>query len=418
METEERIVSDYSVSLFSSAGIGDLGIHYGCELPVDIFCELLPNRANLIQENYPHAFVVRGDIWENVDEIVAKAREKHGKTAPRLLTLSPPCQGMSSNGLGRINNEKKQGKRPEYDPRNRLILPSLDVIEQLLPEFFLIENAPSMMDTEILIGKKPQKIGTILEERLGGRYEIYSFQQNFSHYGVPQSRNRSITIGRYSGDGSHKIQFHAPEWFDLGNKNETVTLRQALSNHTRTSTTDRYHQPLSHNENMMTWISNIPKNSAKSAHFNACVECDYPPPEFGIIECDNPECGAVLPRPQKDGRAIKGFKTSYKRMDGNKPASTVTMNSGSPSSDTQIHYSENRTNTIREVMILTTFLNSVISKPKYSWEGKYSFKGHVSDKELTQGTNIIRDAMGEAIPPLAMQRMVQSVLNWGDLNQE
>ena len=241
---------------------------------------------------------------------------------------------------------------------------------------------------------------------------MYSFQQNFSHYGVPQSRNRSITIGRFSGGCSNKIQFYAPEWFDLGDENETVTLRQALSNHTRTSTIDPYHQPLSHNEHMMTWISNIPKNSAKSAHFNACVECDFPPPEYGIIECDNPECGAVLPRPQKDGRAIKGFKTSYKRMDGNKPASTVTMNSGSPSSDTQIHYSENRTNTIREVMILTTFLNPVISKPKYSWEGKYSFKGHVSDKELTQGTNIIRDAMGEAIPPLAMQRMVQSLLNW------
>lgn len=416
MGTGKRIVSNYSVSLFSSAGIGDLGIEYGCELPVEIFCELISNRANLIQENYPNACVIHGDIWENVDRIVANARRKHGETCPRLVTLSPPCQGMSSNGKGRINKAKKQGKRPKYDPRNQLILPSIDVIEQLLPEFFLIENAPSMMETEILIEDKPQKIRTILEKRLGGTYEIYSFQQNFSHYGVPQSRNRSITIGRYSDDSSHKIQFNAPQWFDIGSETETVTLRKALSNHTRISTNDPYHQPLSHNPRLMTWISNIPKNSAKSAHFNPCLECDYPPPEYGIVECDNPKCGAILPRPQKDGRAIKGFKTSYKRMDGDKPASTVTMNSGCPSSDTQIHYSENRTNTIREVMILMTFLNPVISRLKYPWEGKYSFEGHISKKQLTQGTNIIRNAMGEAIPPLAMQRMVQSVLNWGDLN--
>ena len=120
----------------------------------------------------------------------------------------------------------------------------------------------------------------------------------------------------------------------------------------------------------------------------------------------------------KDGRAIRGFQDLVQTNGWKQTASTVTMNSGSPSSDTQIHYSENRTNTIREVMILTTFLNPVISKPKYPWEGKYSFEGHVSDKELTQGTNIIRDAMGEAIPPLALQRLVQSVLKWGVLNQE
>ena len=410
----ERTVSDISVSLFSSAGIGDLGIQYGCGLPVAVFSELLPARANLIKSNFPNAIVVTGDIWEKVQEIVKSAKTKLSETYPKLITMSPPCQGMSSNGKGRLNNEIKKGKLPKYDERNRLILPSLEVVEELLPEYFLIENAPSMMDTEILLNDVPVKIGEVIEQRLSRNYKIYSFIQDFSKYGVPQSRIRSITIGKFTSNNESGISYFPPTWFDTGSVSEVITLRQALFRHTRTSKTDLYHQAVHHNSELTKWIANIPKYSGKSAHFNSCEYCDAPEPPFRVVIGDNPSCGKPLPRPQKDGRAVIGFKTSYKRMEPDKPASTVTLNSGGPSSDTQIHYSENRTNTIREVMILMTFLYRIISKTPYPWIDKYNFDGHITKKQMLQGTNIIRDAMGEAIPPLAMQRMVSSLFEWSD----
>ena len=65
-------------------------------------------------------------------------------------------------------------------------------------------------------------------------------------------------------------------------------------------------------------------------------------------------------------------------------------------------------------MILMTFLYRIISKKPYPWIDKYNFDGHITKKQMLQGTNIIRDAMGEAIPPLAMQRMVSSLFEWSD----
>jgi len=409
-----RTVSNESVSLFSSAGIGDLGIEYGCKLPVRVFSELLPSRAALLKKNYPDAEVIIGDIWENVDEIVEITKSKLSGKSPKLVTLSPPCQGMSSNGKGKMNKARENGDKPKYDERNRLILPSLEIVERLMPQYFLIENAPIMMETEILVDEKPISIGEVIEKKLCNNYKIHSFKIDFSRYGVAQHRLRSITIGIYQPSNVSKISYTLPDWFDSGGASETVTIRKALCRHTRTSKSDPYHQSVTHNSDLTNWISNIPKFSGQSAHFNSCEFCDAPPPEKGIIVCQNSSCGRLLPRPQKDGRAVNGFKTSYKRFDPDKPSSTVTLNSGSPSSDTQIHYSENRTNTIREVMILTTFLYHIISRKPWPWIGRYSFDGHITKKQLTQGSNIIRDAMGEAIPPLAMQRMVTTLFEWSE----
>jgi DNA (cytosine-5)-methyltransferase 1 len=412
-----RTVSNKSVSLFSSAGIGDLGIEYGCKLPVCVFSELKADRAALLEKNYPNAKVIVGDIWEKVDDIVNVTNTELSGASPKLVTLSPPCQGMSSNGKGKMNSARKKGKKPEYDSRNLLILPSLEIVEKLLPQYFLIENAPIMMDTEILVNKKPITIGKVIEKRLSKNYKIHSFKLDFAKYGVPQFRLRSITIGIYHPNNKSKISYEIPDWFDSGKDSEIITIRKALCRHTRTSKSDPYHQAVTHNDEMTKWISNISPYSGQSAHFNSCEFCDAPAPEKGVVFCQNPSCGKLLPRPNKDGRAIIGFKTSYKRFDPDKPSSTVTMNSGSPSSDTQIHYSEDRTNTIREVMILTTFLYRIISKRPWPWIGKYSFEGHITKKQLTQGKNMIRDAMGEAIPPLAMYRMITSLFNWGEKNE-
>jgi len=411
---DDRTVSDKSVSLFSSTGIGDLGIEYGCKLPVCVFSELEPDRAALLEKNYPNAKVVVGDIWEKVDEIINITNTELSGASPKLITLSPPCQGMSSNGKGKTNSARKKGNKPKYDPRNRLILPSLEIVERLLPQYFLIENAPIMTDTEIMVNKKPITIGEVIEKKLSRNYKIHSFKLDFAKYSVPQFRLRSITIGIYHPGNKSKISYKIPDWFDSGDESEIITIRKALSRHTRTSKSDPYHQAVKHNQELTKWISNIPKYSGQSAHFNSCEFCDAPPPKKGIIVCQNPSCGQQLPRPQMNGRAISGFKTSYKRFDPDKVSSTVTMNSGGPSSDTQIHYSEDRTNTIREVMILTTFLYHIISKKPWPWIGKYSFEGHITKRQLTQGSNIIRDAMGEAIPPLAMNRMITSLFEWSE----
>ena len=103
--------------------MGDVGIEWGAQVPVLAACELIPSRAALIRSNFPGTKVFEGDVWKLQDSYVDYFRAKLKGRRPWLLTLSPPCQGMSSNGAGRISAAIRSGNRPEEDERNRLILP-------------------------------------------------------------------------------------------------------------------------------------------------------------------------------------------------------------------------------------------------------------------------------------------------------
>lgn len=57
------------LSLFSSAGIGELGIR-ATGLKILISNELLKDRAALYKENYPEVHEICGDIWEKKEKII------------------------------------------------------------------------------------------------------------------------------------------------------------------------------------------------------------------------------------------------------------------------------------------------------------------------------------------------------------
>jgi DNA (cytosine-5)-methyltransferase 1 len=106
-----------SISTFSGGGIGDAGVEFGAKVPVISACELVPDRAGLIRHNYPATEVFQGDIWEQKENIIAHAKEKLGGKNPWLFVMSPPCQGMSANGAGKISSSIAAGKRPKEDER-------------------------------------------------------------------------------------------------------------------------------------------------------------------------------------------------------------------------------------------------------------------------------------------------------------
>jgi len=414
---QESEVVRASISLFSSAGIGDLGIEYGCGIPVAISAELLSKRADLIRTNYPKCDVIEGDIQSTKNQIIKAWNEAYAGR-PMLITLSPPCQGMSTNGAGKIAASVRKGKRPEHDERNKLLLPGLDVVKALQPEFFLIENVPNMKNTIVEWKKKPKRLLDLIKPTVGKGYEIHSFVLDFADYGVPHHRKRLITVGRRRHRKLTRLIEHnsPPEWFDFGALSERVTVKQAIGNHVRTRQNDIHHRKPNMNEKHVAWASHIPKNSGNTAHLNRCMSCRHLD-EFKIVTCS--KCGEPLPRPhvvEKDGtrRAIKGYKTSYRRMSPDQPANTITMNSGVASSDVKIHYSAPRVLTLWEIMILSSLKNIDNCKSgivtHHPWSKHYSFEKHMEPKDYALQKNLIRQALGEGIPPLAMYRMVSSIL--------
>ena len=140
------------LSLFSSAGIGELGVK-AAGMSILVSNELLQNRCELYSENYPGVDSICGDIWEKEDEIIEKWRKKTSEN-PFLIYATPPCQGMSSIGAGKLLSEIKKGNRKPGDHRNRLIIPTLHIVNKLRPEWLLLENVPTMHYTIMESEKK------------------------------------------------------------------------------------------------------------------------------------------------------------------------------------------------------------------------------------------------------------------------
>lgn len=420
-----------SVSLFSGGGIGDLGVQYGAEIPVIALSELLEDRADVLRKLFPDASVHQGDIWTTKDAIVESVRSKIGNLRPFMLVMSPPCQGMSSNGAGRISSAVTRGTRPAVDERNRLAVPALDVAEQLQPEWIIMENVRNMGRTTILNEHdENENILDMVRRRLPN-YTVYPKVLNAADYGVPQIRHRLITICCRHGPSIRDTPFHPP------------MLPKQISIHAVTAHLSRL-DALTACQDPNDLLHRIPPWT-KMQHFcmahtregetafdnDSCVECGTHHTDAHATTCET--CGARLPRPQhcvqvwsccglmhnskqktckicmgpapttflSATKVIKAFKTSYRRMNGDRPASTLTTNSGVISSDVKGHPTQHRVLSTREVLIVSSVGQYPGFVPK--WRQVLPYFEELSDR-------LIRHILGESIPPLLMQRIVQHIL--------
>ena len=86
------------------------------------------------------------------------------------------------------------------------------------------------------------------------------------------------------------------------------------------------------------------------------------------------------------------------------------MNSGVISSDLKGHPDQHRVLSLREIMILAT-----LDRP--DWSKTYEFEGvryGRMGQEETFSKKLIREVVGESIPPLAMKRIVERLMELDD----
>jgi DNA (cytosine-5)-methyltransferase 1 len=90
-----------AISLFACGGIGDLGLrHAGFE--VIVANELLEDRAEVFKHNFPETRMITGDIWEKEDELLNAISKALKGEQLDVVFATPPCQGMSKNGRGKL----------------------------------------------------------------------------------------------------------------------------------------------------------------------------------------------------------------------------------------------------------------------------------------------------------------------------
>ena len=341
------------VSLFANVGIAETYIK-NHNIDIVVANELLEKRVEFYKEHHKNCNIIQGDITNKdiFNEILKEAK----KNKCDFLLATPPCQGMSI-----------AGQMKENDPRNSLIKYVIELIKKLRPSNILIENVPGILKTYLSHnGTKTLVVDYINNELLPLGYIINPVIVNSADYGTPQSRKRAIfLISKYS------------KW-ELPKKEKIITVKDAIgelpSLESEESSNIKYHYAKKHNDRHISFLKFTPT---------------------GKTALDN-----KIHYPKKiDGTKIKGYPTTYKRINWDKPAPTITMANGSVSSQNNVHpgrlkedgtYSDARVLTLKEVFILTGLPDNW-TPPHWASE------------------NLIRQVIGEGVPPKLIDRLLSTM---------
>lgn len=150
------------------------------------------------------------------DRLIAIVRNSLGGRNLDVLAGGPPCQGFSTAGW-----------RETTDPRNKLWLNYLEILNKLNPKYFLIENVPGLLSV--------QKNGLLIIDNMRTEFSKLGYFLNYralkaEDYGVPQLRRRVFIIGNRSDI--------KPFEFPDVSISQPFTVRDAISNLPRIGVND------------------------------------------------------------------------------------------------------------------------------------------------------------------------------------
>jgi DNA (cytosine-5)-methyltransferase 1 len=430
-----------AVSLFTGAGLGDLGFR-AAGIRVLATCEIAKDRSALAALNNSAAKHFADDVREARKPLVRHVRSQlRAGQELFLLVCTAPCQGMSKNGQGTLLANARKGKRPRLDPRNRLILPALAIIQSLRPRWVVFENVIEMRNT--VIEDEDDALRPILEiipSRLAPQYAGAAYDVEFADYGIPQRRQRLITV--YTRDPVALQQFragtplipprtHSREpraglrpWVSVAKALRDFPALDAIDAAHATCPDLPFHRVPVLDERKYEWVRCTAPGT--SAFDNQCINpaCGFQGnPAHGTrhgadginrARKNTPlfcaRCGSLLPRPYVTGpdgrkRIMSGYTSAYKRMAADRPAPALTRNLSYPCSDQKIHPFENRVLSLREAMALQT-----VTEYPYVWgplqwenEGRRVTRRVASD-------SLIRHVLGESVPPRFFEMLGRHLL--------
>ena len=337
-----------AIDLFSGAG----GLSYGFECAGFNILLGIDNDEKALEtfeKNHNNAKSICGDItcitYEN------DIKPLIGNQKIDVIIGGPPCQGMSLSGPRKFD-----------DPRNKLYLSYIRLVDEIRPDAFVIENVPGLVG---LFG------GQIKDNIIEKFTELgYSIQYKIlcaADYGVPQNRKRVIFVGTKNG------MFDYPETSD-----HTVTCEMALSDLPPLIDTlgeekmSYICEPQNDYQKLMRRRSDAVYNHIAANHSEKVKTVISMVPAGGNYK-DLPE----------EYRNTRNFHVAWTRFPDDKPAPTIDTGHRH-----HFHYKYNRVPTVRECARIQSFPDDFI------------FLGNKT-QQFRQ--------VGNAVPPIMAQRIAEKV---------
>ncbi len=414
------------ISLFSGAGVGCYGLlEEGFECVATN--EILEKRLNIQRINNKCKFdegYICGDIKElEIKEKILKRIEFYSKNFGNdrvdLVVATPPCQGMS------VANHKKKNDEIK---RNSLVIESIDLIKQIKPRFFILENVPSFYKTGC-IDKNDNllEIGTMIEQNLSGEYMLYDEVINFKNFGANSSRTRTLVIGvcKEFKDFTSALEFF-PDFKQEKTLKEVIGSLKPLA-WSEYDSADFYHSFRTYPKHMQEWIKDLKEGQSAFENVqDAISDLAYLRSNEGAFESDylNPIQSNYQALMRKDSPKLynhqatnhsqaaleklklinkeqgkeclpknlhgkQQFKSTWGRLNWNKISPTIDTRFDTPSNGTNSHPELHRSITPREAARIQSFSDN------------YIFYGNK--------TSVCKQ-IGNAVPPLLALALGKAIL--------
>ncbi|WQY61162.1 DNA cytosine methyltransferase [Helicobacter pylori] len=414
------------ISLFSGAGVGCYGLlEEGFECVATN--EILEKRLNIQRINRKCKFdegYICGDIKElEIKEKILKQigfySKKFGNDRVDLVVATPPCQGMS------VANHKKKNDEIK---RNSLVVESVDLIKQIKPRFFILENVPSFYKTGC-IDKNDNllEIGSMIEQNLSGDYMLYDEVINFKNFGANSSRTRTLVIGvcKEFKDFTSALEFF-PDFKQEKTLKEVIGSLKPLA-WGEYDSTDFYHSFRTYPKHMQEWIKDLKEGQSAFENVqDAISDLAYLCSNEGAFESDylNPIQSSYQALMRKNSPKLynhqatnhsqaaleklklinkeqgkeclpknlhgkQQFKSTWGHLNWNKISPTIDTRFDTPSNGTNSHPELHRSITPREAAMIQSFSDN------------YIFYGNK--------TSVCKQ-IGNAVPPLLALALGKAIL--------
>lgn len=112
---------------------------------------------------------------------------------PTVMIGGPPCQGFSSAGM-----------RKTEDERNSLVAAFARIVARTRPQAFVFENVEGFLTSE-----RGRRVHELLQPLIAAGYRIHLQKINAANFGVPQHRKRVLAVGGLGFDPTFPEPTHS-----------------------------------------------------------------------------------------------------------------------------------------------------------------------------------------------------------------